>query len=45
MSKKLGAKVPVKVENFIDLEGEVKVRISDENGNYGVAVDELNRTI
>jgi vacuolar-type H+-ATPase subunit I/STV1 len=41
----LSAKVAVKVENFIDKEGEVKARISDDNGGYGVAVDELNRSV
>jgi hypothetical protein len=39
------AKVPIKVEHFIDLEGEVKCRISDDNGSYGVAADQLNRDI
>jgi hypothetical protein len=34
-----------KLESFPDLQGELTSRISEENSNYGVAVDELNKNL
>ena len=45
VTKKLFAKVPLQVNHFIDTEEEVKCKIADDSSTYGVALDELNRTV